>query len=143
RDDLEALDRLRLALALGGEDGVLEELLLGLHVDAGDEVLDGLRPHTALEVLLVAVLELAPDPLVVDELLRAETLEGVPHRLQELDLGVGAGADVLEVLVAGLLRPLQLVLLRVAVLELLELDLVLLVALAQLELALALDVADL
>ena len=143
RDDLEPLDRLRLALALGGEDGVLEELLLGLHVDARDEVLDGLRAHAALEVLLVAVLQLAPDPLVVDELLGRETLEGVPHRLQELDLGVGAGADVLEVLVAGLLGPLQLVLLGVALLELLELGLVLLVALAELELALALDVADL
>src|SRR4029079_15152126 len=66
-----------------------------------------------------------------------------PHRLEELDLGVGAGADVLEVLVPGLLGALELVRLRVALLELLELGLVLLVALAQLELALLLHVADL
>ena len=114
-----------------------------LHVDAGDEVLDRLGAHAAGEVLLVAVLELAPHPLVVDELLRREAAERVPHRLQELDLGVGAGADVFEVLVARLLGPLQLVLLGVAVFELLELGLVLLVALAELELALLLDVADL
>src|SRR5439155_10314534 len=53
------------------------------------------------------------------------------------------GADVLVVLVARLLGPLQLVLLGVALLELLELGLVLLVALADLELALLLHVADL
>ena len=143
RDDLEPLDRLGLALALRREDGVLEELLLRLHVDAGDEVLDGLGAHAAREVLLVAVLQVAPDALVVDELLGRQALERVPHRLEELDLGVGPGADVLEVLVAGLLGALELVLLGVALLELLELALVLLVALAELELALLLDVADL
>ena len=121
----------------------LRNCLLGLHVEAGDEVLDRLGTHAAREVLLVAVLQLAPHALVVDELLGREPLERVPHRLQEVDLGVGAGADVLEVLVARLLGPLELVLLRVALLELLELGLVLLVALAELELALLLDVADL
>src|SRR5262249_11111731 len=61
----------------------------------------------------------------------------------ELDLRVGAGADVLVVLVAGLLGPLELVALRVARLELGQLGLVLLVALADLELAVLLDVGDL
>ena len=143
RDDLEALDRLGLALALRRDDGVLEELLLRLHVDAGDEVLDGLGAHAAGEVLLVAVAQVAPHALVVDELLGREALERVPDRLQEVDLGVGAGADVLEVLVARLLGPVELVLLGLAAFELAELGLVLLVALADLELALLLHVADL
>ena len=55
----------------------------------------------------------------------------VPHRLQEVDLGVGAGADLLEVLVAGLLGPLQLVLLGRRRPRARELGLVLLVALAR------------
>ena len=81
--------------------------------------------------------------LVIDELLDLEPAERVPHQVRELDLGVVAAADVLEVLVAGLLRALELVLLRVTLLELGELGLVLLVALAQLELTLALDGGDL
>src|SRR5262249_21308312 len=86
-----------------------------------------------------AVLELTPDALVVDELLRCEAPERVPDRLGEVELGVVASPDVLEVLVARLLGALELVLLRVALLELGELRLVLLVALAQLQLAVALD----
>ena len=121
----------------------LRSTLLLLHVDARDEVLDRLGAHAAGEVLLVAVLQVAPHALVVDELLGREAPERVPDRLEEVDLGLEARADVLEVLVAGLLGALELGLLRVAALELAELRLVLLVALAQLELAVALDVGDL
>src|SRR5205807_9721713 len=53
------------------------------------------------------------------------------------------GADLLEVLVARLLGPLELVLLRLTALELGELGLVLLVALAERELACLLDLAHL
>src|SRR5262249_4669268 len=52
-------------------------------------------------------------------------------------------ADLLEILVLGLLGPLELVLLGAAALELLELGDVGLVTLAELHLALTLDVADL
>src|SRR5207245_1840800 len=142
-DHLEALDRLRLALTLGGRDDLLEGHLLELHVDARDEVLDRLRAHAAGEVLAETVDDVAPHALVVDELLGLEGAERVPHRLQVVSVRVEAGADLLEVLVARLLGSLELVLLRVAALELGELGLVLLVALAELELARLLDLADL
>ena len=114
-----------------------------LEVEARHEVLDRLGAHAAREVLVVAVDELAPHALVVDELLRLQRPQRVPHELEVTELLFVPEPDVLEVLVLGLLGPLELVLLRVSALELLELLDVLLVALAQLDLALALDVADL
>ena len=72
-----------------------------------------------------------------------ERAERVPDRLQEVDLVVAAETDLLVVLVARLLGPLELDLLGLAALELSELGLVLLVALAQFEVALLLDVTDL
>ena len=72
-----------------------------------------------------------------------ERAERVPDRLQEVDLVVAAETDLLVVLVARLLGPLELDLLGLAAFELAELGLVLLVALAQLEVALLLDVTDL
>ena len=141
--DLQALDRLRLALALGRRDRLLEVGLHDLEVEARHEVLDRLGAHAAREVLVVAVDELTPHALVVDELLRLERPQRVPHELEVTELLFVPDPDVLEVLVLGLLGPLELVLLRVSALELLELGDVHLVALAQLDVALALDVADL
>ena len=49
----------------------LRILLLLEQVEATDEALDRLGAHPALEVVAEAVAQLAPDPLVVDQLLAA------------------------------------------------------------------------
>ena len=75
-DDLEALDRAGLLLALRGVDGLLEQLGLGLELDLLEQVAHGLGAHAAAEVLAPAergaeaVLELAEGRLVVDDVLR-------------------------------------------------------------------------
>ena len=74
-DDLEALDRL--LLALGAErlaaagvrvDRVAELDLLLVEVDAVDERLDRVGAGATLEVVAVLVAQLAPQHLVVDDL---------------------------------------------------------------------------
>src|SRR5207253_1751083 len=82
------------------------------------------------EVVLVTVLELAPDALVVDELLGLHAAQRVPDELELADLFLVAKADVFEVLVLRLLGPLDLVLLGVAAFELFEFGDVFLDALA-------------
>ena len=114
RDHLEPLDRLGLALALGGRDDLLEDLLLVAQVQPADEALDGLGAHAALEVVTEAVPQLAPDALVVDELLRLEGADPVVDRLQEVELELGALAQLLDVLVRRLAGPVQVGLLRAA-----------------------------
>ena len=77
-DDLQPLDGLLLALrrqrlaALARVDGVAELALLLVEVDAVDERLDGVGAHAALEVVAVAVAQLAPQQLVVDDLAGVE-----------------------------------------------------------------------
>src|SRR5581483_7454231 len=136
---------LRLALTLGGGDDLLEGLLLVAHVEPRDEVLDGLGAHAAGEVLLVSVDDLAPDPLVVDELLGRELREGGPDRLEVVDFGLAAGPELLDVLVVGLLEPFGVSLAGAgaALFELGELVLELLEPLPEAQLELLLDVADL
>ena len=91
-DDLEALDGLLLALhgqrlaALGGVDGLAELDLLLVEVDAGDQRLDGVGAHAALEVVGVAVAQLTPQQLVVDDLAAVQAAELVPRPLQQLEL---------------------------------------------------------
>ena len=77
-DDLEPLDRLLLALGADsglrplvvGVDGVAELALLLVEVDAVDQRLDRVGAGAALEVVAVAVAQLAPQHLVVDDLAR-------------------------------------------------------------------------
>ena len=115
-DDLEALDRTSLLLALGGVDRLLQQLGLGLEVDLLKQVAHGLGAHAAAEVLAPtergaeAVLELAEGRLVVDDVLRlhlAEDLEDLAQalgRLLEVGLGVGdLGLEGLAELLAHLL----------------------------------------
>src|SRR5262249_7149037 len=146
-DHLQPLDRLGLALALGAGDDLLERDLLEVEVETLDEVLHGLCAPAAREVLLVALDELAPHLLVVDELLRRQAADGVPDGLVELDLLSGAVAQLLEVLVARLLGALDVGLAGVAagggLLVLADLGLVLFVALPETELQGPLDVAGL
>ena len=74
-DDLQALDGLLLALgrqrACGRSrrvDRVAQLDLFLVEVDAVDQRLDGVGAHAALEVLAVAVAQLAPQHLVFDDL---------------------------------------------------------------------------
>src|SRR5215216_923428 len=101
RDDLQALHRTRLLLALGRLDLVLELLALGVEVDLLKQVAHRLGTHAAAEVLAPAerrpeaVLQIAEDGLVVDDVLDLHLLEGLPDLLHplggvvEVRLGVG------------------------------------------------------
>ena len=109
RDDLEALDRLLLALGRQGPhrrvrvDLVLELDLFLVEVDAVDQLLERVGAHAAVEVLAVAVLELAPEHLVFDDLARVQVAELVEAALDEIELLVVALADRRQVLVDRLL----------------------------------------
>ena len=110
--DLEALDDLLATLGgqglapVGGVDHLAQLDLLGVEVDPVDEPRDGLGPHAALEVVLVADAQLAPEHLVLEDLARVEALELVEGPLGQLDLAVvalaGAGDLLLDVALAGL-----------------------------------------
>ncbi len=67
-------------------DGVAQALGLGVDVEVLDELLDRLRTHRALEVLAVAVDQLAVQVLVDDELLRSQLGEGRPDLLEPVQL---------------------------------------------------------
>ena len=90
--EIQPLDRLLAPLrrqrptTVLGVDHVAQLDLLGIEVDAVDELEDVLRAHAALEVLAVAVAQLAPQELVVDDLARVEVLELVPRAAQEVFL---------------------------------------------------------
>src|SRR5438067_1872207 len=127
RDDLQALDRAALLLALGGLDLLLEALALVVEVDLLEQVAHRLGAHAAAEVLAEserraeAVLELAEDGLVRDHLLGshlAEQVPDLPHALGSvLDVGLGVRDVGVEDLLDVLLE-----LLPIVVGELLDVD---------------------
>ena len=126
-DDLQALDRAGLLLALGGLDRLLELGALVVEVDLLEQVAHRLGAHAALEVLPEAVgraealLELAEQGLVVDDVLGLHRLEQLPH----LTHALGGVLDVgLGVVLVGLEALLQLLdqLLALVVGELLDVD---------------------
>src|SRR5690606_25310502 len=81
-----------------GVDRLLELPLLLVEVDAVDELLEGVRAHAALEVLAVAVLELPPQHLVLDDLpgvQLAELVEGALHQVELLLVPLPDGGEVL------------------------------------------------
>ncbi len=82
-------------LALCRLDLVAQELLFGVEIETRDEILDGLGPHAALEVVAVAVFQLTPDDLVVDDVLDREVLEGVEGAPDHVDVPLGALAHFL------------------------------------------------
>src|SRR5207237_10358661 len=114
RDDLQALEGLLLALgrertpAVGGVDPLPELDLLGVEVDAVDEAGDGLSSHAALEVVAVAVAQLAPQQLVLDDLAGEDVPELVEGPLDEVELGLGALPQDGDLLLRRLLPGLQL-----------------------------------
>src|SRR6185437_14600692 len=95
-DDLEALDRPLLLLALRGADGLAQHRGLVVEVEILEQLADRLRAHAAREVdaepvrRAEAVLELAEDLLVVDDHLRLELAEDPPGFLEPVD-GVDGG----------------------------------------------------
>ena len=111
-DDLEPLDDLLAALgrqglaAVGGVDHLAELDLLGVEVDPVDQAGDGLGAHAALEVVLVADAQLAPEHLVLEDLAGVEALELVEGPLGQLDLALVALADRGDLLVHGRWRAL-------------------------------------
>ncbi len=145
RDDLEPLDRLLLALsrerllAVGRIDLLAQSDLFGVEVDAIDQLTDGGGAHATLEVLAPAILDLAPEHLVLDDLAGEEVLELVEGPVEHVDLELVALADRLHVLLGGSTPGVQVGGLGTLVFERLDLLLELLGPLGQLELALLLD----
>ena len=117
--------------------------LLGVEVDAVDELEDVLGAHAALEVLVVAEPQLAPEHLVLDDLAAVQAAELVEGALGDLDLLLGPLADRLDLLLDGALAGLDLGLAGPLALELLELVLEGLEAAVDVQVALLLDVGDL
>ena len=113
-DDLQPLDGLLLALhrqgpaAVARVDGVAELDLLLVEVDLADQAGDGLGAHAAAEVVAVAVLELPPQQLVLDDLAGVEVAELVEGPLDQVQLGVGPLADGGQLLVHLALAGLEL-----------------------------------
>ncbi len=148
-DDLEALDGLLAALGRQGTatvlgvDHVAELDLLGVEVDAVDQLEDVLGPHAALEVLVVAQAELAPQHLVLDDLATVEIAELVQRALGDLRVLLGPLAGRGDLLLDGALARLDLGVARPVGLELLQLLFEGLEAAVDVEVALALDVGDL
>ena len=87
-DDLEPLDRPLLLLALRRLDRLAQLAGLLVEIEVAEQVTDGLRTHSAPEVLTEAVgrpeavLQLAEELLVVDDELRLELAEELPRLLQ-------------------------------------------------------------
>src|SRR4051794_33849672 len=100
-DDLQALDRARLLLALRGLDDLAQRARLVLEREVAEQVADRLRPHAAPEVdaeavrRAEAVLQLAEDLLVVDDLLDVELAEQAPRLLEAGPCVLGRLARVL------------------------------------------------
>ncbi len=145
RHDLQALDGLLLALrrerllALGRVDLGAQDDLVGIEVDAVDETGDGIGAHAPLEVLAVAILQLAPQHLVLDDLAGEEVLELLEGAGDEVELHLVALANRLQVLLAGPLARLDVGVLGPLGLELAQFGFQRLETLGQLDLTLLFD----
>ena len=117
-----------LLLALGGLDLLLEVLALGVQVDLLGKVADSLGAHPAAEILpeaegrAEAVLELAEERLVRDDVLDLHVLEEVPDVAHALRGVLDVGLGVRDVRVELLAQVALLLLLAVLVGELLDVD---------------------
>ena len=100
-DDLQALEGAELLLALAVPDDVAQRVGFGVDVEVLDELLDRLRAHGALEVLAVAVDELAVEHLVDDQLLGGQLGEGGPDLLEPVQLTLGAVAELTHLALAA------------------------------------------
>src|SRR5699024_9798998 len=103
-DDLEARQGADLLLTLAVADDLPQRLGLGGQVEVQQQRLDRLGAHAALEVLAEAVLELAVDALVDDDLVDVELGEGGPDLVETVQLALGRLADLLHLLLAAVLH---------------------------------------
>ena len=86
RDDL---DGTLASVKAAGYDGVEAGMLCGGDAaEARRQAGDGIGPHPTLEVLAEAVLQLAPQGLVLEDLPRVEAVELVPGPVQQLDVAL-------------------------------------------------------
>ena len=98
--DFQPLHRAGLFLAFGAVDDLLQLLAFGREVDLFEQVAHRFGAHAAAEVLAPAerraeaVLELAEDRLVVDDVLRLHLGEDLPDLLHPLDRLVDVGLGV-------------------------------------------------
>ena len=139
RDDLQPLQRTKLLLALAATDDVAQLLGLGVDVEGLDELLDRLSTHGALEVLAVAVDELAVEHLVHDELLGSQLGEGGPDLVEPVQLTLGPVAELTHLALAAVAHLALDVGLGALVLELLHVGLELLRTGLQVGVTLVLD----
>src|SRR6266567_3809632 len=89
-DNLEPLQRPRLALALAGPDRLAQAGRLGIEVEAADPLLDRLGAHAAPEVPAEPVPHLAVQQLVALEVLDLQVPEPAPDLLDPVDLTLRA-----------------------------------------------------
>ena len=139
RDDLQTLEGTKLLLALAVLDGVAQALGLGVDVEVLDELLDRLRAHGALEVLAVAVDELAVEHLVDDELLGSQLGEGRPDLVEPVQLALRPVTELTHLALAAVAHLAADVGLGALLLELGQVVLELLGTLGQVAVALILD----
>src|SRR5690606_26056254 len=140
RDDLQALERTQLLLALAAADRLAQRLGLGVDVEVLGQLLDGLGAHAAGEALAVTGAQRAVVRLVDDQLTRLELGQGVPDLLASVQLALGLVAELAHLTLAALLHLALDVRLRALVLEFGEVGLELLRTLLDVGVALGLDV---
>src|ERR1019366_7897656 len=126
-----------------GIDHGAELDLLGIEIDAVDQLEDVLGAHAALEVFVVAQAELAPQHLVLDDLATVEVAELVQRTLRDLRVLLGPLAGGGDLLLDGALTRLDLGVARPVGLELLQFLFEGLEATVDVQVTLALDVPDL
>src|SRR5699024_8618702 len=97
-DDLEALERTGLALALAGGDELTQLLGFGFEVEIHQALLDRLVAHRSGEVEAEAMEHLAVQSLVAYEVVDLEVLERIPHRRDAVDLTFGVAAQLFQFL---------------------------------------------
>ena len=100
RDDLQPLERTKLLLPLAVLDDVAQDFGLGVDVEVLDQLLDRLRTHGAVEVLAVAVDDLAVKVLIDDQLLGSQLGEGGPDFLQPVQLALGTVTELTHLTLA-------------------------------------------
>src|SRR5690606_4486684 len=101
--DLQALESTELLLALAAADGLAQRLGFGVDVEVLDELLDRLGTHGTGEVLAVAVLQLAVDHLVDDQILRLQLREGRPDLVETVELALRTVAELTHLALAAVL----------------------------------------
>src|SRR5699024_10062238 len=102
-NDLQALERAHLLLALAIVDDLAQLFCLCIEVEVANQGLDSLSTHAAGEVIFVAVNELLVDGLINDHLLWSKLVERIPDLVQTCDFTLTTFANVLHFLISSIL----------------------------------------